>query len=42
MKTQIIINPQWQGGNDLITYDGAIELEQLYLPGIDFAILFMI
>lgn len=37
MKKQIIINPQWQGGNDFITYSGAEELKQLYLSGIDFA-----
>lgn len=36
MKKQIIINPQWQGGNDLTTYYGAEELKQLYLSGIEF------
>lgn len=33
MKKLIFINPQWQGGGDIITYDGAKEFEKLYLSG---------
>lgn len=33
MNKQIIINPQWQGGNDCITYYGARELKRFYLSG---------
>lgn len=33
MKNLILINPQWQGGGDIITYDGAKEFEKLYLKG---------
>ena len=30
-ETFILINPQWQGGGDTITYDGAEEVKKLYL-----------
>ncbi len=33
MKNLILVNPQWQGGGDIITYNGAKEFEKLYLNG---------
>lgn len=36
MKKQIIINPQWQGGNDPVTCYSAEELERFYLSDMDF------
>ena len=32
----IMVNPQWQGGGNPVTSDGAKELEKLYLSGVDF------
>lgn len=31
ISPRIIVNPQWQGGGDIVTYYGAKELERLYL-----------
>ena len=35
---RVYINPQWQGGADLSTYDGAEEIKK-YLDGQDYVIL---
>lgn len=31
MDKLVFVNPQWQGGGDLVTYNGAKEIENLYL-----------
>ncbi len=36
---EILVNGQWQGGADLVTFDGAKEIEKLYLVGLDHVIL---
>ena len=36
MSKLIFVNPQWQGGGDTITYDGAREIESLYLKQCEF------
>lgn len=33
MNSMVLINGQWQGGADIETYDGAEEIENLYLSG---------
>lgn len=33
---KIIVNAQWQGGGDLVTYAGANELINMYLKGLLF------
>jgi Arginase/agmatinase/formimionoglutamate hydrolase, arginase family len=33
---EILVNAQWQGGGDLVTYEGAKEIIELYLDGVDF------
>ncbi len=33
---EILVNAQWQGGADLVTYDGANEIIELYTGGVDF------
>lgn len=35
----VYINPQWQGGADLVTFDGAEEIVDMYLAGQDFVAL---
>ncbi len=36
---EILVNGQWQGGADLVTFDGAKEIAKLYLTSLDHVIL---
>lgn len=36
---KILVNGQWQGGADLVTFDGAKEITKKYLAGLDYEIL---
>ena len=36
---EILVNAQWQGGADPVTFDGAKEITKLYLAGLDYVIL---
>jgi len=36
---EILVNGQWQGGADPVTYDGAKEITEMYLTGLDYVIL---
>ena len=36
---EILVNGQWQGGADLVTFDGAKEITKKYLAGLDHVIL---
>ena len=36
---EILINGQWQGGADLVTFEGAKEIAEMYLAGLDYVIL---
>ena len=36
---KVYINPQWQSGADLVTFDGAEEIVDMYLAGQDFVAL---
>ncbi len=36
---EILVNGQWQGGADTVTYDGAKEIAKLYLAGVDYVTL---
>lgn len=37
MDKLVFVNPQWQGGGDLVTYNGAKEIENLYLSEYPYA-----
>lgn len=36
---EILVNGQWQGGADLVTFEGAKEITEMYLAGLDYVIL---
>ncbi len=36
---KILVNGQWQGGADPVTFDGAKEITKMYLAGLDYLIL---
>ncbi len=36
---EILINAQWQGGADLVTFDGAKEITKMYFAGLDYVFL---
>ncbi len=36
---EILVNGQWQGGADLVTFNGANEIIKMYLVGLDYLIL---
>lgn len=36
---EILVNGQWQGGADPVTFDGAKEITELYFAGLDYVIL---
>lgn len=36
---EILVNAQWQGGADLVTFEGAKEITEMYLAGLDYVTL---
>ena len=36
---EILVNGQWQGRGDLVTFDGAKEITKMYLAGLDYVFL---
>ena len=36
---EILVNGQWQGGADLVTYEGAKVITKRYLSGLDYVVL---